>query len=112
MKILIFLSILFFGYTNLSAQKIKKDEIAVSGVCGMCEKRIEAAALIKGVKMAEWDKVEQTLTVIYKTKSVCIDDIQQAVANAGHDTDEHLAPDSVYTTLPACCAYRDGIKVH
>ena len=77
----------------------------------MCEKRIEKAALIKGVKMAEWDKQTQMLTVHFSAK-VKEEDIHKAVAKVGHDTDLLKAKDEVYQTLNACCKYRDGQEVH
>ncbi len=106
-------------YQNVEAQsktnkvkKIETCEFSVKGVCGMCEKRIEKAALIKGVKLVEWDKESQTVKVMYATKKVSEQDIHQAIADAGHDTEKLSAPEDAYQTLPDCCAYRDGVKVH
>jgi len=95
-----------------STKKVETLEFTVSGVCDMCKERIEQAALIKGVKLAEWDKHAQTLKVIYKTKKTDADAIRQAVADAGHDTDKIKASDEAYNQLPGCCAYRDGVEVH
>jgi len=78
----------------------------------MCETRIEKAAMIKGVKMVEWDKDSQIMKVIYAGKKVKQEDIHKAIAEAGHDTDLEKADDDAYATLPDCCAYRDGVKVH
>lgn len=108
--------LLFVAATSAIAQeKIKKVETAkfrVSGVCEMCEKRIENAALIKGVKLAEWNKETQILKVIFKTKNTNEDAIHKAVAEAGHDTEKVKATNDAYKKLPGCCAYRDGIEVH
>lgn len=93
--------------------KIQTDTLTVNGVCEMCKKRIEKAAFIKGVKMAEWDKYAQKLTVIYKTKKTSADLICRSVADAGHDTDKIKATDEAYGQLPDCCAYRDeALEVH
>ena len=112
-------SIVFFVglvTTSSSAQeKVKKYhtvEIEVAGVCKMCKKRVEKAALIKGVKMAEWDKVNQTMKVVYKTKNVTEEDIHKAIAASGHDTNKAKAPDEKYAKLPNCCRYRDGVGIH
>ena len=78
----------------------------------MCKERIEEAALIKGVRLATWDKEAQTLKVMYKAGKVELDSIKMHVAKAGHDTDSIKAPDSAYAKLPGCCAYRDGVEVH
>lgn len=94
------------------SKKIKKETFTVNGVCGMCEKRIENAALIKGVIKADWDKHAQEIEVIYRTKKVDVDDIHKAIAEAGHDTSKKTADDKAYISLPDCCAYRDGVDVH
>ena len=84
----------------------------VEGVCGMCEDRIETAALIKGVRSAEWDMPSSMLTVIYSPKNVTEDAIHNSIAAAGHDTDKVKAEDGSYSKLPGCCAYRDGVEKH
>ncbi len=84
----------------------------VSGVCGSCKQRIENAALIKGVKWAQWDIESQILTVIYRKDKVTPDAIHQSIALAGHDTDKVKATDEAYKKLPRCCAYRDGVEKH
>lgn len=110
------LSLLVISTSEIKAQKSSKKietaEFSVQGVCQMCEKRIEKAALISGVMSAIWDKDTQKVTVIYKTKKVSLDTIKEAIAGVGHDTDSIKASDEVYNTLPECCAYRDGVKVH
>ena len=119
-SIINFISILLLlvvaGGSNVLAQdkvkKVETTEFSVSGVCEMCKKRIEQAALIKGVKLAEWDKNTQMLKVIYKTKHTNEEAIHKAVAKAGHNTEKVKATDESYQKLPKCCAYRDGIEVH
>jgi len=113
-KILTAFSLILLFSSTLKAQSDKPVEtnIKVNGVCGMCKARIESAALIKGVKFAEWDKTEQTLKVVYKPSKVSEIAIHEAVAAAGHDTQKSKAPEEVYNDLPGCCAYRDGVKVH
>ncbi len=106
---------LFSTTTNAEevvSKKIKKETFTVKGVCGMCEKRIENAALIKGVIKADWDKHTQEVEVVYRTKKADIKDIHKAIAKAGHDTSEETATDEAYQNLPDCCAYRDGVDVH
>ncbi len=122
----LFALLAFFTMTQNSAfaQKAEKTEKAektspiittefeVTGVCKMCKKRIENAALVKGVKVAEWDKNTQMLKVIYDSRKTTVEMIHQYVAAYGHDTDKAKAPDGVYNKLPGCCKYRDGVKVH
>lgn len=93
-------------------QKIDTTEFSVVGVCNMCKARIENAALIKGVKYAEWDKQTSRIAVIYRTDKVSSSDIQQAVAEGGHDTEDIKAKSEDYNKLPECCGYRDGVKTH
>lgn len=111
----IFTAFIFFLFLSLSASgqnKIQTDTLTVSGVCEMCQKRIENAAFVKGVKSASWSADNQLLTVIYKGKKTDLDEISKAVAKAGHDNSRAKAPDEAYSELPDCCAYRDGVKVH
>lgn len=93
-------------------KKLETVTFEVSGVCGMCEQRIEQAALIKGVKFADWDRTTQMIKVIYKTKKVDLATIQAAITAVGHDVGELKASNDVYSTLPGCCSYRDGAEVH
>jgi copper chaperone CopZ len=92
-------------------KKVSSTEFKVSGICEMCEKRIENAALIKGVKLAEWDKDTQKIKVIYSPEKTDESAIHQAIAAVGHDTEKVKATDEAYTKLHECCKYRDQ-KVH
>jgi len=92
--------------------KIITAECSVSGVCVMCKERIENAALIRGVKRAEWDKETGILKVIYRSDRVSLDSIQAGIARAGHDTPMFKASPEAYEKLPDCCSYRDGVKKH
>ncbi len=107
---------LVFSIMDVSAQdkdkKIVTEKFVVKGNCNMCKERIENAALMKGVKFVEWDKMTDTLKVIYRIDKVTLDDLHKAVAEAGHDTEKVKAKDEVYNTLPACCLYRDGDGKH
>ena len=109
------ISFLFFSTQSLSAQKQKKVETIefhVEGVCKMCKARIENAALIPGVKMADWDLESGMITVVYKTKKVTEMEIHQAIAEKGHRTDQVEADPEAYSNLPGCCAYDDGVEKH
>ena len=83
----------------------QKASFKVSGKCGMCETRIEKAALsVKGVDSAEWDKETGMLALEYGGKAD-LDKIQKTIAKAGHDTELYTANDKVYEKLPECCKY-------
>ena len=90
------------------AQKKAEIEFQVSGVCGMCETRIEKALDVPGVIMAEWDVETKKAKVVYKTKVISEEQIHQLIANVGHDTDKIKATDEAYVNLHGCCKYRAG----
>ena len=106
----LFLSVNLFGQKK--STKVKTESFEVDGVCGMCKDRIENAALIKGVKLAAWDKDKQMLKVVYKPGKVSIEDIHKAVAEAGHETRKVKANMEAYNKLPDCCKYKDGVVKH
>lgn len=84
----------------------KSEKVKVSGNCGMCEKRIEKAALaVKGVARADWDKKTKILDLEFDSATTNLDQVEKSVAKAGHDTAKHKAGNAVYGKLPACCQY-------
>ncbi len=120
MKSIIFYSALccamFFatqGNAQPSEKKVETEEFTVHGECGMCQQRIEKAAMsAKGVIMAKWDRTTQLLSVTYRPRAVDLDTVKEKVAASGHDTEELKADQSVYAALPNCCRYRDGVEAH
>jgi len=111
-RILSLLVLMGISTLTLFANPVKTEKIKVAGNCGMCETRIEKAAKeVDGVSAAEWDKESKMLTVTYDEAKTNVDNIQQAVAKVGHDTEKYKADDEVYNKLPACCKYdRDEAK--
>ncbi len=102
--------ILACSITNLAYASQESDtlEIRVEGLCGMCKTRIEKAALrTKGVTEATWDTESRKLSVVTDPDRFKENKLHYHVASAGHDTEELLAPDPVYESLPQCCKYRD-----
>ena len=89
---------------------LKTESIKVEGVCSSCKKRIENAAYIPGVKLAQWDKMTGLLTVTYKTSKTDVDHISKAVAQKGHHAGEVKADRATYEKLPPCCAYETNHK--
>jgi outer membrane receptor for ferrienterochelin and colicin/copper chaperone CopZ len=113
----LFLLLLLSVSTLLSAQStvdlLKSVTIHVAGVCGMCEDRIEEAALkTKGVEQAAWDADSQQLTVRVDADVFEEGLLHFNVAAAGHDTGQILAREEVYQALPACCRYKDADNPH
>lgn len=94
--------------TATFAQKKAEIEFQVSGVCGMCETRIEKALDVPGVIMADWNVETKMAKVAYKTKMLTEEQIHQLIANVGHDTEKIKATDEAYATMHGCCKYREG----
>ena len=93
----------FLGSAALAQSKT--DSVKVSGNCGMCKKRIEAAAQVDGVTAAEWSAKTKILTLSYDSKKINLDDVQRKIADVGHDTPKFKTTDTVYDKLPGCCKY-------
>lgn len=104
----IFIAIALLLFTTLVIAKgtLQKSTITVYGNCESCEKRIEKAALIKGVKSASWNSDTQLLTIDFDSKTVSISNIEKAIAASGHDTEHEKATDAAYNNLPHCCQYK------
>jgi len=84
----------------------KTEKFNVKGNCGMCEKRIEKAALaIDGVSKADWSKETKKLEVTFDDTKTSLDKVEVAIAKVGHDTPHHKATTEVYNELPGCCKY-------
>jgi copper chaperone CopZ len=81
------------------------ESFTVYGNCGMCKNRIETALKVKGVKRATWNTETHIATVTFDSTKVTLDQLHQAVANVGHDTDKVRAKDEVYQKLHSCCQY-------
>ncbi len=95
----------------IQAQKKKRNTkliFEVDGVCMMCKKRIEKAALnTKGVKFANWNLNTHQLMVIIDERKTNKKIVCENIARVGHDTKEVKAAQEVYDNLHGCCKYRD-----
>lgn len=93
------------------AQKRKKNAkhtLKVDGVCMMCKKRIEKAALkTKGVKFANWNVKTHELVVIIDERKTSTEKVASNLAKAGHDSKIIKATKEAYDNLHHCCKYRD-----
>ncbi len=80
--------------------------VKVGGNCEMCKDRIETSAKsVSGVESANWETDSKMLHLNFDSGKTNSDEIQKAVAKAGHDTEKFKAPDEVYKELPECCLY-------
>lgn len=111
MKKTIFILSFLLLCVSAQAQKKKRNakvSIEVDGVCMMCKKRIEKAALnTKGVKFAIWNVKTHMLSLIIDERKTDVKTIQKNIAKAGHDTKGIRAKEHEYEALDPCCKYRD-----
>lgn len=99
------LSFLSLIITLTSFAQSKTESIKVHGNCGMCENKIEKAAISAGASTAEWDSDSKMLKVSYSTSTTNAAKIQQAIAGVGYDTRDFRATDESYDKLHGCCKY-------
>jgi mercuric ion binding protein len=115
-KIIFVLCLMLVGFTTQS-QELRKNKNAkvsckVDGICGMCKKRIESAALkTKGVKFAVWSIKTHELNLIIDEHKTDLAHVQQNILKVGHDIiineDKKLeAKLEVYNSVHPCCKYR------
>lgn len=104
--VMMMLSVMFLlGIQQVNAEN-KNEKFKVSGNCGMCEKRIEKAAMgVTGVSKADWNKDTKEMTLTFDNSKTSVDKVQTAIAKAGHDTPLHKAEAKDYKALPECCQY-------
>jgi hypothetical protein len=109
-RLIVFLSIItssVFVFAQEKEKDVVTEKYKVEGNCGMCKKRIESAAFVKGVKRAEWNKESHELTLVYKPSKTNAETILGSIAKAGHSSDKVEAKATDYKKLPECCQYRD-----
>jgi len=113
-KIQLLFTLVFAVFSlSLSAQKVKyqKANFVVSGKCEMCKTKIEATAkLIEGVKTAKWNVVNGKMKVKFNPELTNLDQIQEAIAEIGYDTEKYRAEDEVYNKLHYCCKYERTLE--
>ena len=108
MKKLVILVLLLTGTFAFSQNKNTRASLEVDGVCGMCKDRIEKACIkTKGVKSAVWNVETHELKLVYNAAKTDLVTIQKGINAVGHDTKEMKASDEAYSTVHACCKYRD-----
>ncbi|MFY0629788.1 MAG: cation transporter [Flavobacteriaceae bacterium] len=114
-KVLVIVCLLLVGLSAEAQKKNAKVSIEVDGVCMMCKKRIEKAALnTKGVKFAVWNLKTHMLSLIIDERKTNTKTIQQKIAAVGHDTKGIKATEHAYNSVDPCCKYRDKevVKAH
>jgi len=80
----------------------------VRGNCGMCKSTIESATMsIEGVDTASWSTESKMISINVSTEinDQFINDIHNAIAMSGYDTELSTALIEDYDKLPMCCKY-------
>lgn len=114
-KVIFILSFMLIGISAQAQKKNAKVSFDVDGVCMMCKKRIEKAALsTKGVKFASWDMKTHKLSLIIDERKTNLKTVKKTVAKVGHDTKDVKATKEAYESVSPCCKYRDEevVKSH
>ena len=105
-KVLSIVLLMSLSSLTLFAGPVKKEKFKVGGKCGMCENRIEKAAMgVSGVSAAEWDKKTKMIELTFDEAETSIQKVHEAIAEVGHDTELVKADDETYASLPSCCDY-------
>ena len=92
-----------------TAEIIKSDvTFGVRGNCGMCKSTIESATMsVEGVDTASWSTESKMISINVSTEinDQFINDIHNAIAKSGYDTELSTALEVDYDKLPMCCKY-------
>ena len=98
-----------------TAEIIKSDvTFGVRGNCGMCKSTIESATMsIEGVDTASWSTESKMISINVSTEinDQFINDIHNAIAKSGYDTELSTALDEDYDKLPMCCKYNRDMVI-
>jgi copper chaperone CopZ len=95
---------LFLTGLTFGQKKIEETIIQTSAQCGDCKDRIESKLnYMKGIVFAELDLESKKVTVRYKTKSISLQEIKQAIASIGYSADDVKAKEEDVLKLPKCC---------
>lgn len=107
-KILLIAAILVGIQVQSKAQSksITDTTFNVAGICDMCKDRIEDAAYIKGVKLAEWTQDSQTLRLVFKNSKTSLKEVQKRISEAGHAMPNFPETEEGYANLPDCCKFK------
>jgi copper chaperone CopZ len=108
MKTVFIVLISILTYSAKAQQTTKTQTFTVKGNCEDCQKRIENAADIKGVKICTWNADTKVATATFDTTKTSLLKIQEAIAASGYDAGTVKASAKAYSKLPACCKYNEG----
>ncbi len=94
------------GSSENATSEMSEAKFIVYGNCGMCQKRIEKAAMaVPGVMHAAWNKDTKEFVAHFNGDKTSKDAISKAIAGVGHDTEFDRSTDEAYEDLAKCCLY-------
>ena len=97
-----FIFLLVIG--NVSAQKSQTVVFQTSAQCGMCKDRIEEVMnFVPGVKYAELNLKDMSLSIKYNTKKISAGELKKRVAEIGYTADDVVPKEEDVKKLPLCC---------
>ena len=97
-----FMFLLVIG--NVNAQKSQTVVFQTSAQCGMCKDRIEGAMnFVPGVKYAELNMKDMSLSIKYNTKKISAGELKKRVAAIGYTADDVVPKEEDVKKLPLCC---------
>ena len=97
-----FMFLLVIG--NVNAQKSQTVVFQTSAQCGMCKDRIEGAMnFVPGVKYAELNMKDMSLSIKYNTKKISAGELRKRVAEIGYTADDVVPKEEDVKKLPLCC---------
>ena len=91
-------------------KNLKTENVKIYGNCGMCKSTIEEAGNLKKIAKVEWDKDSKMATLTFDSKKTSKEEILKRIALAGYDNEQFLAPDDLYSKLPASYQYERTLK--
>lgn len=106
------MSILFVGYSTAQSSKGKKSTVTVktNTYCDHCKKCETCAGkmeseltYVKGIKYAEYNEDDMTISVTYNNSKISIDEIRKEISLLGFDADDVTADPKGYESLDNCC---------
>ncbi|MCX8143781.1 MAG: ATPase [Bacteroidia bacterium] len=100
------ISVLFFACTNT----VKEAQVHVWGSCELAKAKIDSAAKLDGVQIADWNMETKLLTLKYDSTKVTLDNILKNVSLAGFDNERYFGDDYEYEKLPDSCKYERRVE--
>ncbi len=109
-KKLLVASIVLLSITSSYAQikNAKTETVKILGNCSICQKKIDSAGYHKRISTVKWNVDSKMAILVYDSTKTNKSEILTRIANAGYDSENHIAPTAVYDNLMECCKYKSA----